>query len=144
MPAIHTRRLSELTAGCSPNVLKSFIARGTSFGRLVAHAFGIGGCQAPADPRPIPTRTQDGKLRARLDSDASHWLGGVGFEVVCKPIRGRTGMRVFCAALIIASIAGAAYAQEDNHIQRYGEKDKEKSQTEINQDKAAARAYQNS
>jgi hypothetical protein len=53
-------------------------------------------------------------------------------------------MRVFCAALIIASIAGAAYAQEDNHIQRYGEKDKEKSQTEINQDKAAARAYQNS
>ena len=53
-------------------------------------------------------------------------------------------MRVFCAALIIASLTGAAYAQEDNHIQRYGEKDKEKSQTEINQDKAAARAYQNS
>ena len=52
-------------------------------------------------------------------------------------------MRVFCAALIIASIAGAAYAQDD-HIQRYGEKDKEKTQGEINQDKDAARAYQNS
>jgi hypothetical protein len=53
-------------------------------------------------------------------------------------------MRVFCAALIIASLAGAAYAQEDNHIQRYGEKDKDKSQTEINADKAAARAYEKS
>ncbi len=53
-------------------------------------------------------------------------------------------MRVFCAALIIASIAGAAYAQEDNHVQRYGEKAKEKTQMEINADKAAARAYQNS
>jgi hypothetical protein len=53
-------------------------------------------------------------------------------------------MRVFCAALIIASLAGAAYAQEDNHIQRYGEKDKEKSPMEINADKAAARAYEKS
>jgi hypothetical protein len=53
-------------------------------------------------------------------------------------------MRVFCAALIIASIAGAAYAQQDDHVQRYGEKAKDKTQTEINADKAAARAYQNS
>ena len=53
-------------------------------------------------------------------------------------------MRVFCAALIVASLAGAAYAQEDNHIQRYGEKDKEKSQTELRQEKADQRAYQNS
>jgi hypothetical protein len=53
-------------------------------------------------------------------------------------------MRVFCAALIIASLAGAAYAQEDDHIQRYGEKAKEKSQMEINADKAAARAYERS
>ena len=53
-------------------------------------------------------------------------------------------MRVFCAALIIASIAGAAYAQEDDHVPRYGEKPKEKSLMEINADKAAARAYQNS
>jgi hypothetical protein len=55
-------------------------------------------------------------------------------------------MRVFCAALIVASLAGAgaAYAQEDDHVQRYGEKAKEKSQMEIQADKAAARAYQNS
>jgi hypothetical protein len=54
-------------------------------------------------------------------------------------------MRVFCAALIIASLAGTAYAQqEDNHIQRYGEKAKDKTPSEINADKAAARAYENS
>jgi hypothetical protein len=53
-------------------------------------------------------------------------------------------MRVFCAALIIASLAGAAYAQEDDHVQRYGEKPKDKSQMEINADKAAARAYERS
>ena len=53
-------------------------------------------------------------------------------------------MRVFCAALIIASLAGAAYAQEDDHVPRYGEKAKEKSQGEIAADKRAARAYENS
>ncbi len=55
-------------------------------------------------------------------------------------------MRIFCAALIIASMAGTtAYAQQqDDHVPRYGEKAKEKSQGEINQEKAAARAYQDS
>jgi hypothetical protein len=53
-------------------------------------------------------------------------------------------MRVFCAALIIASLAGAAYAQEDDHVPRYGEKAKEKTQGEIAADKRAARAYENS
>lgn len=52
-------------------------------------------------------------------------------------------MRVFCAALIVASLIGPVFAQDD-HVPRYGEKPKEKSQTEINADKAAARAYQNS
>ena len=52
-------------------------------------------------------------------------------------------MRVFCAALIVASLIGPAFAQ-DNHVPRYGEKPKEKSQTEINADKAAERAYENS
>jgi hypothetical protein len=52
-------------------------------------------------------------------------------------------MRSFCAALIVASLIGPAFAQDD-HVQRYGEKPKEKSQTEINADKAAARAYENS
>ena len=52
-------------------------------------------------------------------------------------------MRVFCATLIVASLAGAAYAQDD-HVQRYGEKAKEKSPIEIEADKAATRAYENS
>jgi hypothetical protein len=54
-------------------------------------------------------------------------------------------MRVFCAALIIASMAGPAYAQQqDDHVPRYGEKAKEKSAGEIRQEKDAAKAYQES
>jgi hypothetical protein len=53
-------------------------------------------------------------------------------------------MRVFCAILIVASLTGAAYAQEDNHVPRYGEKAKDKSPMEIEADKRAARAYENS
>lgn len=57
-------------------------------------------------------------------------------------------MKVLRATVVIASLAGVAYAQaayaQDNHIQRYGEPDKEKSQTEIQADKAAERAYKNS
>jgi hypothetical protein len=52
-------------------------------------------------------------------------------------------MKVLRATVVIALLAGPAYAQ-DNHIQRYGEPDKEKSQTEIQADKAAERAYKNS
>jgi hypothetical protein len=52
-------------------------------------------------------------------------------------------MKVFRAAVVIALLAGPAYAQDD-HIQRYGEPDKEKSQTEIRADKAAEKAYNNS
>jgi hypothetical protein len=57
-------------------------------------------------------------------------------------------MKVLRATVVIASLAGAGYAQaahaQDNHIQRYGEPDKEKSQTEIQADKAAERAYNRS
>jgi hypothetical protein len=57
-------------------------------------------------------------------------------------------MKVLRATVVIALLAGSAYAQaayaQDNHIQRYGEPDKEKSQTEIQADKAAERAYKNS
>jgi hypothetical protein len=57
-------------------------------------------------------------------------------------------MKVLRATLVIALLAGPAYAQaayaQDNHIQRYGEPDKEKSQTEIQADKAAERAYNRS
>ena len=57
-------------------------------------------------------------------------------------------MKVLRTTVVIALLAGpacvqAAYAQ-DNHIQRYGEPDKEKSQTEIQADKAAERAYNRS
>lgn len=52
-------------------------------------------------------------------------------------------MRVFGAVLIVASLIRPVFAQDD-HVQRYGEKSKEKTQTEINADKAAARAYENS
>jgi hypothetical protein len=57
-------------------------------------------------------------------------------------------MKVLRATVVIALLAGPAYVQaayaQDNHIQRYGEPDKEKSQTEIQADKAAERAYNRS
>jgi hypothetical protein len=57
-------------------------------------------------------------------------------------------MKVLRATVVTALLAGAAYVQaayaQDDHIQRYGEPDKEKSQTEIQADKAAERAYNRS
>jgi hypothetical protein len=50
-------------------------------------------------------------------------------------------MRVFRAALVIAFLAGPAYAQS---VPKYGEESKEKSATEKEADKAAERAYQRS
>jgi len=47
------------------------------------------------------------------------------------------------AAAMITLLASSAYAQ-DSHVQRYGEADKEKSQTEIQAEKDAQRAYQKS
>jgi hypothetical protein len=52
-------------------------------------------------------------------------------------------MRAFLALAIVAALTAPAFAQ-DNHIQRYGEPDKEKSDTEKAADKAAERAYQKS
>jgi len=52
-------------------------------------------------------------------------------------------MRAILAAAMIALLATTAFAQ-DNHVQRYGEKDKEKSPTEIQAEKDAERAYQRS
>ncbi|WP_024519516.1 hypothetical protein [Bradyrhizobium sp. Tv2a-2] len=51
-------------------------------------------------------------------------------------------MRIILAAMI-SLLATTAFAQ-DNHVQRYGEADKEKSQTEIQAEKDAQRAYQKS
>jgi hypothetical protein len=52
-------------------------------------------------------------------------------------------MRVLLAVVMVALMAGSAFAQ-DKHVPRYGEEDKEKSATEKAADKAAADAYQRS
>jgi hypothetical protein len=51
-------------------------------------------------------------------------------------------MRVIFAAAMITLLATTAFAQE--HVQQYGEKDADKSQTEIQAEKDAQRAYQRS
>ena len=53
-------------------------------------------------------------------------------------------MRVFCAVAIIALLAGPVRAQEDNHIPRYGEEDKEKTDQQMRSEKAAEKAYRGS
>jgi hypothetical protein len=52
-------------------------------------------------------------------------------------------MQIFRAALVIAFLAGPAYAQ-DQHVPRYGEDTKDKTTQEKAADKAAERAYQRS
>jgi|SRR5262245_3861551 hypothetical protein len=52
-------------------------------------------------------------------------------------------MRVLLAVVMIALLAGSAFAQQ-KHIPRYGEEDKDKSATEKAADKAAADAYERS
>lgn len=52
-------------------------------------------------------------------------------------------MRAFLALVIIAALAGPVFAQ-DNHIQRYGEEEKEKTEAQKAAEKADARAYQKS
>jgi len=51
--------------------------------------------------------------------------------------------KTFMAAAIIATLAGSAAAQQ-KPMQRYGEKDKEKSWTEQEAEKDAERAYKRS
>jgi len=55
-------------------------------------------------------------------------------------------MKVFRAAVIIALLTGPAYGQygQDNHVPRYGEEDKPKTESQIQADKAAAKAYKDS
>ncbi|HEV7410344.1 MAG TPA: hypothetical protein VGO01_17835 [Bradyrhizobium sp.] len=52
-------------------------------------------------------------------------------------------MRAFIAAAIIVALTGLGWAQQAP-IQRYGEKDKEKSFNEKEQEKEAERAYKRS
>ena len=54
-------------------------------------------------------------------------------------------MRIFCAAAIIAFLAGPAYAQSSGeHVQRYGETSAPKSPQQIESEKQADKAYSNS
>jgi hypothetical protein len=53
-------------------------------------------------------------------------------------------VRVFMAAAVIAALAGPALAQQPAAVQRYGEKDKEKSTNELQMEKDAERAYKRS
>ena len=52
-------------------------------------------------------------------------------------------VRAFIAAAIIAALAGPGWAQQ-KPMPRYGEKDKEKTQTELQRERDAERAYQRS
>ena len=52
-------------------------------------------------------------------------------------------MKVFLAAMILALLAGPAYAQTKN-VPKYGDADKAKSPQEIAAEKEAERAYQRS
>jgi hypothetical protein len=52
-------------------------------------------------------------------------------------------VRAFIAAAIIAALAGPAWAQQ-KPMQRYGEKDKDKSPNELQLERDAERAYQRS
>ncbi len=54
-------------------------------------------------------------------------------------------MKVLRAAAVIALLAGPAYAQQQEKIPQYGDIDKpDKTQTQIDADKAAEKAYKNS
>jgi hypothetical protein len=58
-------------------------------------------------------------------------------------------MRVFCAVAIIALLAGPllagpVHAQEDDHIPRYGEEDKDKTDQQKRSEKQADKAYRSS
>jgi len=53
-------------------------------------------------------------------------------------------MRVALAAVMIAALAGPAYAQSQAPVPKYGEPDKKKSPQEIEAEKEAAKAYERS
>ncbi len=52
-------------------------------------------------------------------------------------------MRVFAAAIVIALLAGPAWAQSES-VPRYGDADKKKSPQEIEAEREAERAYKRS
>jgi hypothetical protein len=55
-------------------------------------------------------------------------------------------MRLICAAAMIVLLSGPAFAQfsQGEHMQQAGESDKEKTHSQIENEKAAKRAYERS
>ena len=53
-------------------------------------------------------------------------------------------MRVIAAAVIVAFLAGPAFAQQQKPIPKYGEPDKEKTEGEKNAEREADQAYKRS
>lgn len=53
-------------------------------------------------------------------------------------------MRFLLAAAIVAALSAPVFAQQQKHMQEYGQPDTEKTATEKAADKAAADAYQRS
>ena len=53
-------------------------------------------------------------------------------------------MKTFHAAALFVCLAGPAYAQAQAPVPRYGEEDKAKTPGQIEQEKAAEKAYKNS
>ena len=53
-------------------------------------------------------------------------------------------MKVLGAAAIIMLLAGPVFAQQQAPMQKYGDKDKEKTPNELEQERAAQRAYERS
>jgi hypothetical protein len=81
-----------------------------------------------------------------LPPQFSSLIGGATTPVLCRRIAGSIGMKVFRAAVMavfLTGLIGPAFAQ-DEHVQRYGEEDKEKGYGQIQDEKAAARAYKQS
>jgi hypothetical protein len=69
----------------------------------------------------------------------SHWRRGVPSNMQTGSIR----VKIFCAAAVIALLAGPAYAQSQS-VPRYGDTDKKKSPQEIEAEREAERAYKRS
>jgi len=70
----------------------------------------------------------------------------LGYSIGARSSSKEMGMRAFLALVIIAALACPVvpvFAQ-DNHVQRYGEEDKEKTEAQKDAEKADARAYQKS
>src|ERR1700751_2548741 len=70
----------------------------------------------------------------------------LGYSIGAASGSKERGMRAFLTLVIIAALASPVFPvfAQDNHVQRYGEEDKEKTNAEKDAEKADSRAYQKS